>query len=130
MHKNGGSKPPPYGVIPRERSDRGNLNSALSFRLPHRQSARHNAPFSASGKFRQCLGFSSPHKGRSPLRGPLKASLAMTKKLVRWRRREQASARRWTPPGLASRGHPPHKCGGQGCGALIEGDSSVLCTSE
>ena len=38
--------------------------------LPHRQSARHNAPFSASGKFRQCLGFSSPHKGRSPLRGP------------------------------------------------------------
>ena len=36
-----------------------------------RQSTRYNAPFSASGKFRLYLGFFSPHKGRSPLRGPI-----------------------------------------------------------
>ena len=45
--------------------------------LPHlcpiprfRRSTSHNVPFPASGKFHLCLGFSSPHKGRSPLRGP------------------------------------------------------------
>ena len=36
----------------------------------HRRSTRHTATFSASGKYRLCLGFSSPHKGHSPLRGP------------------------------------------------------------
>ena len=35
-----------------------------------RQSTRYNVTFSASGKFQLYLGFSSPHKGRSPLRGP------------------------------------------------------------
>ena len=35
-----------------------------------RRSTRHTATFSASGKYRLCLGFSSPHKGHSPLRGP------------------------------------------------------------
>ena len=35
-----------------------------------RRSTSHNVTFSASGKFHLCLGFSSPHKGRSPLRGP------------------------------------------------------------
>ena len=35
-----------------------------------RQSTKHKAPFPASGKFRLCLGFSSPHKGLRPLWGP------------------------------------------------------------
>ena len=36
-----------------------------------RQSTRHNAAFSASGKFRLCLGFSSSHKDLSSLWEPL-----------------------------------------------------------
>ena len=35
-----------------------------------RRSTRCTFPFPASRKFHQHLGFSSPHKGRSPLRGP------------------------------------------------------------
>ena len=37
---------------------------------PLRRSTRCTFPFPASRKFHQHLGFSSPHKGRSPLRGP------------------------------------------------------------
>ena len=44
------------------------IDHPLSLRA--RRSTSHNAPFSACGKFHLCLGFSSPHKGRSPLRGP------------------------------------------------------------
>ena len=35
-----------------------------------RRNTGHNAPFSASGKFRLCPDSSSPHKGRCPLWGP------------------------------------------------------------
>ena len=70
-----------FHVIPRERSDRGN---------PFSCDAKHRAAFwrqggtdchvveaqatmlhfPQSGKFHLCLGFSSPHKGQLPLRGP------------------------------------------------------------
>ena len=35
-----------------------------------RRNTGHNAPFSASGKFRLCPDSSTPHKGRCPLWGP------------------------------------------------------------
>ena len=41
-----------------------------------RQSTRCKATFSASGKFRLHLGFSSPHKGCSPLWGPFSGRLS------------------------------------------------------
>ncbi len=45
--------------------------TSLSLSHLPRRNTSHNVPFPASGKFHLCLGFSSPHKGHSPLRGPL-----------------------------------------------------------